>query len=80
MWDDLHWHVDQPFRENEADVILGFDAIGTEEVLESSVQGGIVHRFEESIRNERFYGWVLLNHVPEHIRGVRNLKKTARTL
>lgn len=80
MWDDLDWHVDQPLREDEADVILGFDAVGTEEVLESGVQGGIVDRFEESIRNERFYGWVLLHHVPGHIRGVRNLKKTARTL
>lgn len=80
MWDDLDGHVDQPLREDEADMILRFDAVGTEEVLESGVQGSIVDRFEESIRNERFYRWVLLRHVPEHIRGVKNLKETPRTL
>lgn len=80
MWDDLDGHVDQPLREDEADMILRFDAVGTEEILESGVQRGIVDGFGESIRDKRFYRRVLLHHVPEHIRGVRRLEETPRTL
>lgn len=68
MWDDLDWHIDQALGEDEADVILRLNAVGTQEVLESGVQGHIVGGFEESIRNERFYGWMILHHILEYMR------------
>lgn len=57
----MHWHVDEAFAEDEADVILRFKAGGAEQALEGCVERRVRGRLGEGVCDERLDGRVTLN-------------------